>query len=158
MLQPLRTMSTTPTPRTDAALCRYEHPAWPGGRKFTVNDKHVVLADFARQLERENADLLSRLTAIEHRMPEELARLERELAEAREHIEHLKEHCRTKVDALQSQTSERMTAEQQRDTLAEALRGIMQVTTPNPYMPYCNDDRVWGIANDALAAVKGGKP
>jgi hypothetical protein len=43
------------TPRTDSNLCRYEHPAWPSGRLFTINDNAVVLANFARQLERELA-------------------------------------------------------------------------------------------------------
>ena len=50
--------------------------------------------------------------------------MERELAEAREQIEHLKEHARAKVAALQEQTSERMKAEQQRDMLADAIRSF----------------------------------
>ena len=45
------------TPETDKSLCRYDHPAWPGGRKFTVNDQPVVLAEFARKLERERDEL-----------------------------------------------------------------------------------------------------
>ena len=47
------------TPRTDANLCRYEHPAWPSGRRFTINDNAVVLANFARQLERELAEAIA---------------------------------------------------------------------------------------------------
>jgi len=64
----------TPTPETDAAEWSAE------------NVPLVVSSDFARRLERERDDLLSRLTAIEHRMPEELARLERERDEARKAI------------------------------------------------------------------------
>jgi phosphoserine phosphatase len=41
------------TPRTDAALCRYYHPDWPKGRVHTINQKPVVYADLARELERE---------------------------------------------------------------------------------------------------------
>ena len=52
------------TPRTDSNLCRYEHPAWPSGRLFTVNHNAVVLADFARQLERERNELLEALEEI----------------------------------------------------------------------------------------------
>ena len=48
---------STPTPETDANLCCYDHPAWPGGRKFTVNGHPVVPADFARKLERERDQL-----------------------------------------------------------------------------------------------------
>jgi hypothetical protein len=57
------------TPRTDSNLCRYEHPAWPNGRLFTINDNAVVLANFARQLERELAEAIAQrdelLTAAE---------------------------------------------------------------------------------------------
>lgn len=53
------------TPETDAALCRYDHPAWPGGRKFTVNGEPVVLADLARKLERKMNAALDALDKIE---------------------------------------------------------------------------------------------
>lgn len=53
-----------PTPETDAALCRYDHPDWPSGRKHTVNGKHVVLAEHARDLERRLVVARDALTAI----------------------------------------------------------------------------------------------
>ena len=68
------------TPETDAELARYQRMRWTSQRKSAVSD--LIPAEFARCLERERDDLLSRLTAIEHRMPEELARLERERDEA----------------------------------------------------------------------------
>jgi hypothetical protein len=46
--------------------------------------------------------------------------LERELTAARAEIDRLKDHCRTKVEALQNQTAERMKAEQQRIAIADA--------------------------------------
>jgi hypothetical protein len=73
-------MSDRPTPETDA-----EFP------KLYDSATEWVDADFARRLERERDDLLSRLTAIEHRMPEELARLEHQrdrLAESVERIDY----------------------------------------------------------------------
>ena len=59
--------SPSSTPETDAALCRYDHPAWPGGRKFTVNEQPVVLADFCRTLERERDAALRVIEQIEER-------------------------------------------------------------------------------------------
>jgi chromosome segregation ATPase len=53
-----------------------------------LDDEHAEIKAYnrmlehAKTLERERNDILSRLTAIEHRMPEELARLERERDEA----------------------------------------------------------------------------
>ena len=41
-----------PTPETDAAILKYEHPDWPSGRMFTVNEKPVVKKEFADDLER----------------------------------------------------------------------------------------------------------
>jgi chromosome segregation ATPase len=46
----------------------------------------------------------------------------------------------------------------QRDALADALKRIMKLTTPDQNMPYCKDDRIHGIAGGALAATKKGKP
>ena len=53
-----------PTPETDAALCRYEHPDWPSGRKHTVNGKPVVLADKSRDIERRLTVAREALTMI----------------------------------------------------------------------------------------------
>jgi hypothetical protein len=55
--------------------------------------------------------------------------LERELTAARAEVERLKDHCRTKVKALQNQTAERMKAEQQRDRLAEAVNAATILMT-----------------------------
>ena len=52
------------TPETDAAICRYDHPAWTEGRKFTVDEKHVVLADFARTLERQRNETRAERDAL----------------------------------------------------------------------------------------------
>ena len=46
----------------------------------------------------------------------------------------------------------------QRDALAEALKRIMKLTTPDQNMPYCKDDRIHGIAGDALEATEGSEP
>jgi hypothetical protein len=61
---------------------------------------------------------------IAYCMKDKALELERELTAARAEVERLKDHCRTKVKALQNQTAERMKAEQQRDRLAEALREL----------------------------------
>jgi hypothetical protein len=54
-------MSTdTGTPRTDAVLCCYEE-----GKPAMWIDENIVCASFARDLERENADLRRQVTLVE---------------------------------------------------------------------------------------------
>jgi len=77
--------------------------------------------------------------------------LERELADAKETIKMLEtRHGATMLCKLAEVTK-------QRDALAEALERIMNFTIPDPYMPYCDDDMIYGIAEDALASVAGGE-
>ena len=92
-------MNDTPTPRTDA-IYESDLPKWD-------DDDYVPVPAYIR-------------------MRKHARQLERELAEARELVEHLKDHCRMRVAALQSQTSELMKAEQQRDSLAEALEQCVE--------------------------------
>jgi uncharacterized protein (DUF3084 family) len=83
-----RIMHNTPTPETDVLWDRYQNEMTQGGQ-FAVGPRELY--DHARRMERERDDLLTRLTAIEHRMPEELARLEHQrdrLAEALERIDY----------------------------------------------------------------------
>jgi chromosome segregation ATPase len=84
--------------------------------------------------------------------------LERELARATAERDELVAKYRMHYDEAERLTREINEARKQRDTLAEALRGIMKITIPDQNMPYCNDDRIYGIAKEALTAVKGGKP
>jgi len=48
-------------------------------------------------------------------------------------------------------------ATKQCDVLAEAMRRIMKITIPDQNMPYCKNDRIYSIAKESLAAVKGGE-
>jgi hypothetical protein len=82
------------TPETDAA--EFPVMTW-SGRDHPL----VVRSELARRLERERDDLLTRLTAMEHRMPDELARLERERDEAREQRDRLVEALNKIADLCQ---------------------------------------------------------
>ncbi len=72
-----KTMNDTPTPETDAAICRYT-------KTFGMIGAYVG-ADFARQLERERDELAECLASekiTRNYIVERAANIERELAEA----------------------------------------------------------------------------
>jgi hypothetical protein len=77
---------------------------------------------------------------------EAVCRLKSELAEAKKQLTEGKESWRFSSVCRESR--------HQLDTLVAALYRIMKLTTPDPNMPYCNDDRIYGIAKDTLATVK----
>ena len=85
--------------------------------------------------------------------------LERELAEAKA---ELKKYTTDSGDDslynVRRLRKELTDITKQRDALADALKRIMKLTTPDQNMPYCKDDRIHGIAGGALAATKKGKP
>ena len=70
-------MRETPTPETDAA---WESVPTVGG-VTPFRDWAYAMYEHARRMELEHDELLDQLTEIELRMPEEMARLEREVAE-----------------------------------------------------------------------------
>jgi hypothetical protein len=70
-------MRETPTPETDAA---WESVPTVGG-VTPFRDWAYAMYEHARRMELERDEFLGRLTALELRMPEELARLEREVLE-----------------------------------------------------------------------------
>jgi hypothetical protein len=70
-------MRETPTPETDAA---WESVPTVGG-VTPFRDWAYAMYEHARRMELQRDEFLDRLTEIELRMPEEMARLEREVAE-----------------------------------------------------------------------------
>jgi predicted nucleic acid-binding Zn-ribbon protein len=82
-----------------------------------------------------------------------IEQLERELAEARHHIEKYAAEARAAIDAHEDAFGKLAEARAQRDALAEALRACMRwsdcVDIPNEVQKMCHQ---------ALAAVKGGMP
>jgi hypothetical protein len=112
-------MSGQPTPRTDAA----KYDSQPGNPMFP-NGKWVVPVEVSAQLESE-------------------------LAEARETIATMEIRHAAVMLHTQTIVDEANAIKQQRDRLAEALRGLMYGHNVGPDWEEC-------VA--ALAAVEGGKP
>jgi membrane protein involved in colicin uptake len=141
--------------------------------KRTIYDHIQVMETHARQLElelaevneklREHASMLKSSDAHNNDM---FCKLEKErelhsetkseLAEVTKQRDHYKKACNQySEDEILCKLHE---ATKQRDALADALKRIMKLTTPDQNMPYCKDDRIHGIAGGALAATKKGKP
>jgi hypothetical protein len=127
----------TPTPRTDAA-----ETLW--------NDAgcHVVHADFARQLERENQTFRAAQKACEDcdaPRVDRIAELERELAEARENeIQHVLSRAKAINDLREQLAAERALA----DRLGTQLEGIMDEFEYSHEVDFNSEDQ------EALAAWK----
>ena len=117
------------TPQTDAA--EFPVMTWP-----SRDNPMVVRSELARQLERERDDLLSRLTALEHSMPTELAKLERERDEAWERVQEssiLGVNALTRVEDLrQALAAERTLADRLAQWFVDQRANWTCGMIPNP--------------------------
>jgi len=136
-------MSKSDTPRTDdneqgwAYNFQYDHFS-------SLMDNPLPWAEFSRKLERE----LTAARAEMHKSIEERREESMKATAARSGLEMWK-RCSQKAE------QELVTVTKQRDRLAEALKMLM------PQKPrHCHgyDQFVWDNADEALAAVEGGKP